>query len=123
MPNLIISFKENNIARWTKDGQVRIGLSDSGEIDPLWSDFARVLNPFVCVTNFTKAQVRLPPSSKGYGKYDELKWHAMDVSDTMFDHAISDLEEIHLKTATAQIARAKLDAITLDGHYKMPEAK
>ena len=42
---------------------------------------------------------------------------------TMADHDISDLEEWYFKGATAQKARAKLDAITLDGSHIMSEAE
>ena len=136
--SLIIWFRENEIAKWTRDdGQARFDLDHEDEGYPLFSDVARILSHFACVTNVTKAQIRLPPSLKRYKKYDKVRWHAMDVTDamegsdtladrsdyTMEDYDISDSEEWYLKRATARKARAKLDAITFDGYHKMSEAK
>ena len=137
IPKLRIWFLENDLAKWTQDGVLRFDLSDPGETDPLESDLAKVLGHFACVTNVTKAQIRLPRSLTRNEQNDELKWHASDAIETMqgegtlayrqeltlSDYQMEDRHEEHFKMATAQKARAKLDAITLDGQHKMTEAE
>lgn len=116
---LVIFFKENKIAKWTQDGRPRFDLSEPGDTDPLFSDIAKVLDHFACVTNVTKVQIGLPHSLKSCEQYDEVRCHAMNVCDTMegkgtlakeadytlSDYGISHLTEEVLKTATAQRAR------------------
>ena len=132
--SLIIRFRENKIAKWTRDdGQARFDL----DLNPRFSDIGKVLHQFACVTNVTKAQICLPPSLNRYDKNDEVKRQAMDVLDamegngplahelhyTMGGFGTSDLEEWYFKRVTTQEARAKLDAITFDGSHKMSEAE
>ena len=137
--SLTIWFRENEIAKWTRDdGQARFDLDEDGdESHPLCSDIAKILYHFACVTNVTKAQIHLPPSLERCDKNDEVRRHAMNVTDamegkgtladrmdyTLADHDISDMEERYLVFATAEKARAKLDAITFDGHDTMTEAE
>ena len=137
--SLTIRFRENEMAKWTRDdGQTRFDLDEDGdESHPLCSDIAKILYHFACVTNVTEAQMRLPPSLKRYDQYDEVRRHAMDVTDAMegngtlahemddimADRGISDWKELWFKQITAEKARAKLDAITSDGHDKMTEAE
>ena len=134
---LVVFFRENEIAKWTQDGLPRFDLSEPGETNPLWTDLAGVLDHFACVTNVTKAQIRLPPSLKSCEQNHEVRYHAMDVCDTMegkgtladeadytlSDYNISYLTEKGLKRATAQKVRAKLDAITFYGYHKMSESE
>ena len=48
---------------------------------------------------------------------------ADEQSSTLRDYEISDMDEAHLKRLTAQKARVKLDAITLDGLDKTSEVE
>ena len=137
IPKLTIWFLENKIAKWTKDGGPRFDLSAPGEKEPLESDFAKVLEEFACVTNVTAVKMRLPPSLPRNQQNDDLIWHASDTIETMQgegnlaylqEYTLSDCgleswEETHLKSVTAQKARAKLDAITFDGEHKMTAAE
>ena len=137
IPKLRIWFLENNIAKWTQaGGQLRFDLSDPGENDPLYSDLAKVLDHFACITNVTEVKIRLPPSlahQKENEPNDRLRWHASDTIETMrgegtlaywqdttlSDYGMEAWDETGFKKATAQKARAKLDIITLGGQKKM----
>lgn len=140
IPKLTIRFVESSLAKWTQDGAPRFDLSNPGETEPLLSDFAKVLDHFACITNITDAHIYLPSSLKHLKckeQYEELKWHASDVIETMRgegtlacfqkytlnDFPEGSLSETSFQRATAQKARAKLDAITLDGQHKMTEAE
>lgn len=137
IPKLRIWFLENDFAKWTQDGVLRFDLSDPGETDPLRSDLAKVLGHFACVTNVIKAEIRFPHSLTRNEQNDELRWHASDTIETMqgedtlayrqeftlSDYDMEDRHEECFKMLTAQKARAKLDAITLDGQHKMTEAE
>lgn len=138
IPKLVVWFKENEIATWCQDGAPRSFLSSYGVTDPLFCDIAELLDHFACVTNVTKAHIRLPPSLTRNEQNDELRWHALYVMETMegegtlADDARHTLSldshterhvESDLKVRTAQIARDKLNAITHNGHYKMSEAE
>lgn len=134
---LVIFFQESKIAKWTQDGQLRFDLGEPGNHNPLFSDIAKVLDHFACVTNVTKVRIDLPHSLQSCEEYDEVRCHAMKVCNTMegygtlvreakytlSDHDISHLKEQLLKAATAEKARAKLDAITIYGCFKMSEAE
>ena len=125
------------LCKWTQDGAPRFEISDPGETEPLESDLARVLDQLACVTNMTEARIRLPRSLKRNEQNDELRWHASDAIETMQgegtlaygqESALSNYrmhycDEKHFQMLTAQKARAKLDAITLDGQHKMTEAE
>lgn len=116
---LLIYFTENNPAKWTHDGGPRHDLSEPEETDPLQSDIAKMLDHFACVTNVTKARIRLPPSLERNEQNDILRWHAIGVietmqgegtladeqSSTLADYKISDMDERHFKRVTAQKAR------------------
>ena len=136
--NLIIRFKENEIAKWTRDdGQARFELKPLNRYYPRYSDISKVLFQFACVSNVTKAEVYLPLSLIRYDKLDDVRWHVREVIDIMegkyplFDEVclftandgLSDLDESFWKRVTAQKARAKLDAITDNGARKMSEAE
>lgn len=137
IPKLRICFLENDFAKWTHDGVPRFEPSDPGETHPLYSDLAKVLDHFACVTNVTKARIRLPPSVKCDGLNDDLIWHVNDTIETMQgEGTLADCQEFtlfgqpterwheqSLKVLTAQKARVKLDAVTLHGQHKMTEAE
>lgn len=122
---LTVVFRENEIAKGAQDSRPRFELSEPREIYPLRNDIVKVWDHFACVTNVTKAHI------------DKVVWHAIDVCKTMegkgaladeSDNTLSDLDispvmGFFLKTATTQRARAKLDAITFYGCYKMSEAE
>lgn len=130
---LLIYFTENNPAKWTHDGGPRHDLSEPTETDSLQSDIAKMLDHFACVSNVTKARIRLPPSLERNEQIDTLRWHAIGVietmqgegtladeqSSTLGDYKISDMDGKHFKRVTAQKARVKPDALTLDGLDKM----
>ena len=80
---LLIYFTANNPAKWTHDGGPRHDLSERKETDPLQSDIAKMLDHFACVTNVTKARIRLPPSLERNEQNDTLRWHAIGVIETM----------------------------------------
>lgn len=138
--SLVIWFRENRIAKWTRDdGRARFDLNPhaENENDPRSSDIGKVLYQFACVTNLTKAQICLPPSLNRCDKDDEVRRQAMNVLDAMegrsvladelhhirSDYGTSDLIEWCMKVNTAQKAKAKLDAITSNGSHKMSEAE
>ena len=136
--SLVIWFRENEIAKWTQDdGQARFDLDPGAENYPQCSDIGKALYLFALVTNVTKAQIRLPPSLDRSHKNDEVRRQAMDVLDAMegrraladelhyimSNYGTSDAGEWCIKVNTAQIARAKLDAITSNGSHKMSEAE
>ena len=137
IPKLRIWFLENDYAKWTQDGGLRFVLSDPEERDPLDSDLAKILDHFACVTNVTKAHIRLPRSLTRNEPNDVLRWHGSDAIDTMqgegtlayrqeytlSDYRMKDWNEKCFKKATAQKARAKLDTITRDGRHKLTEAE
>lgn len=134
---MVIVFRENKIAKWTQDGRLRFDLGEVGQTSPLFSDIALALHHFACVTNVTKARIGLPHSLESCEHYDEVRSHAMDVTNAMEGKGTltvaekytlsywntSVLMEIILKVATAQKARAKLDAITSNGCHKMSESE
>ena len=136
--NLIIWFKENKIAKWTRDdGQVRFDLDPMAPYHPRSNIISKVLYQFACVTNVTKAEVYLPLSLIRNDELDEVRWHVKDVIDIMqgkypladefyyslANLGISDVNECFWKRITAQKARMKLDAITSNGSRKMSEAE
>lgn len=136
--SLTIWFRENEIAQWTRDGgQAHSYFPLDNEEPPLLGDVARLLWHFACVTNVGKAQIHLPPSLKQCDEYDEVRRHAMDVTDamegtgtlademdcTLGDDVISEFEEWHAKVTTAEKTKKKLDTITLNGSRKMSEAE
>lgn len=69
---LLIYFTENNLAKWTHDGGPRHDLSESKETDPLQSHIAKMLDRFACVSNVTRARIRLPPSLERNEQNDTL---------------------------------------------------
>ena len=79
----IIYFTEKSLTKWTQDGGPRHDLCRPGDLDPLQSDIAKMLDHFACVTNVTKARIRLPPSLERNGRNDTLRSHAIDVMETM----------------------------------------
>jgi hypothetical protein len=137
IPKLVVWFKENDIATWCQDGAPRYILTPSGEVDPLWCDIVQLLDHFACITNVTKAHMRLPPSLTRNEQNDGLRERALCVMETMEgEGTLADEEsyilslesperhlEDYLKLQTAQIARNKLNTITYNGRYKMSEAK
>ncbi len=137
IPKLQIRFLENDFAKWTQDGGPRFELSDPGETSPLHSDLGKLLDHFACVTNVTKARIRLPPSLARDERNEDLIWHASDTIETMegkdtlayrqkltlMDCGMEDRHEVEFKMRTAQKARAKLDAITSHGRHRMTEAE
>ena len=130
IPRLVIDFMENEIAKWTRDGQPRFDLEYEPRFQDIFgSDVAQILDHFTCVTNVTKAYINLPPSSKDYEDLADRVCETMEGHDTLAhhikyilsDHGISEFEERYFKRLTAVKARAKLDALTINGAYKMAD--
>ena len=126
IPKMIIQFKESEIAKWTQDGKPRFEL-ELGESDERWSDVAKVLDHFACVTSVAKARVILPPSLKGFRWYALAACKVMEGKGTFADeleHSLANDDiafeyEEYYKLITAQKARAKLDRLTQDGLCRM----
>ena len=128
IPKLIIHFKESEIAKWTQDGEPRFEL-ERGKSDERWSDIARVLDHFACVTSVTKAHVILPPSLKGFRWYALAACRVMEGKGTFADeleHSLAHDDndcwlEHYYKFLTAERLRAKLDRLTYNGLCKMDD--
>ena len=122
IPKIIIWFMENRLAKWSVDGKPRHILSDHSDV---LGDMIEILDYFACVTNVTKAHMRLPPSLK----HDEwLRQTAINVIETMEGKGTLDYQrdltlchcfltgarKRQLIRATAETKKAKRNAATRD---------
>ena len=128
IPKLIIWFMENRLAKWSVGGKPRRILHDDTQ---RLDDMESILDHFACVTNVTKAHIRLPPSLKhnegvrqcaacvietmeGKGTLAKLKEFALG------DYLMLGDRKRQLKRATAEIKMATLNAVTQDGEDGSP---
>ena len=128
IPKLIIWFMENRLAKWSIDGKPRRILHDDTKC---LDDMQSILDHLACVTNVTKAHIRLPPSLK---HNEGVRQMATNVVETMEGKGtLAKLQELalgdylllgdrkrQLKRATAEIKMAKLNAVTQDGEDGSP---
>ncbi len=129
IPKLIIWFMENRLAKWSVDGKPRRILHDDDT--QLLDDMESILDHFACITNVTKAHIRLPPSLKhneglrqcaacvietmeGKGTLAKLKEFALG------DYLLLGDRKRQLKRATAEIKMATLNAVTQEGEDGSP---
>ena len=128
IPKLIIWFMENRLAKWSVDGKLRRILHD--DIQCL-DDMQSILDHLACVTNVTKAHIRLPPSLRHNEGVRQLATNVVETMEgkgtlaklqelALGDYLLLGDRKRQLKRATAEIKMAKLNAVTQDGEDESP---
>ena len=134
---LVISFTENKLAKWSRDGEPRRTLREFDDYSR--DDMQRIFDEFDRTDNIAEIRMRLPPSLRrneevrlyfsgatpsinGYSRLAQERESSSHSQDPDPDTPFSEGTKRWLKHATAKTARAKLDAITDHRNNKMSHA-